>query len=667
MALHRKQASPQTEQQPVLTHRRPWAQKIPLWPRRSIRARMQLSHLLAALLPLLVLGAVLLYTTARAERRSVEQVQAALARSGATEIGDNLLGWELDLIALAQELAPSASLGTQARAWIDRHSPDAVDLTLLDLDGNEVAQIGPSVQPATGQRINRSGEPFWSQVRLGWTQRTITQSRRGRRVLQIAVPIRSAVGRITGVIVAQWGTQRLEQHLAGAAWNSGRSVLLVDERGNVLLGRTPTPWVGAATLAPWLASTSSNSILTQGDGQQLTAAKAQAQPSGWFVVVEQPTAVAYAAQRRNSMLLLLTLAVTTGGVVLWGIVMARAMTRPLLQLRDGVQIVGTGHLGNTIAVERQDELGELAHEFNHMSERLARSQQALARQNERLREGLDLARLVQRDLLPAGPPQAGPIVAAAASETATEIGGDFYTYVPLPDGRMRLIIGDAAGKGVAAALVMALTSSLVEIHARQATGPADLLERLNSDLCPRFSTNRMSVSLLVAEWDAHTQQLCVANAGMIAPLLLSDGTCGYLACWGPPLGIVDGMPYKEITVDLEPDQTVVFVSDGVVEARNPQDEMWGFTQLETTVCNAAEHGPQQIVNDVLQALRTYTQDREPADDLTIIAAMLAPSKVVDADGAAPQYQTVYNLARLKTNINVPTDVAPVDFVDARFG
>jgi serine phosphatase RsbU (regulator of sigma subunit) len=287
-------------------------------------------------------------------------------------------------------------------------------------------------------------------------------------------------------------------------------------------------------------------------------------------------------------------------------------------------MLAAGQLGGTIMVSREDELGELAAEFNGMSERLAESQRAIELRNARLSEGLNLARIIQQDLLPHGPPPSPSISANAACEPATEIGGDFYTYVPLPDGRVRLIIGDASGKGVAAALVMALTSSLVEVHARQATGPSDLMKRLNDELYPRFSTSHMCVALLVAEFDPRALQICVANAGMIAPLVVDPDGCTYVASYGPPLGVVADLAYDETTIGLQPEQAVVFISDGIVEARNPDNDMWGFANLESTVCESALQGTEGIVASVVAATKRHMQDTLPTDDMTIIAATLTP-------------------------------------------
>lgn len=628
MALQTKQSAHPAAPQPVLDHQRPWKLRVPLWPRRSIRARLQLSHLFTSLVPLITMGFALLYTSAQAERRVFEQTQTSVATSIARELTKSIDQAQRDLVNFGRITPISAPdkdvIKNAAHEYLNRQYPEMIELGVLDLQGNEIVRVTQERVYFDNQLINRVEEPFFAATRQGTHHHSVTGAYDGRRVFEIAVPARNGVGQVQGVIVAHFSTKNMVQNLAAVPLETARNAFIIDERGNVLLGNAPEALIGTQSLRAWARSDAATATLHGSDGEQMTAARALVPRDKWWVVVEQPTDRAFYASRRSTWLLALVLVSTGVFVGLWAVLLARELTRPILQLRDGVQVLGSGQLGGTIAVARDDELGQLAAEFNGMSERLAESQQAIEQRNARLREGLDLARIIQRDLLPHGPPPVPTITAQAASEPAAEIGGDFYTYVPLPDGRLRLVIGDASGKGVAAALVMALTSSLVEIHARQESSPADLLMRLNAELYPRFSTSHMCVALLVAEFDPHTQQICVANAGMIAPLIAASDTCSYMECYGPPLGVVPNVAYDVSTVVLQPDEAVVFISDGIVEARSPSNEMWGFSRFEDMVCQVAHGGPQHIVTQVLHALKQHVQDMAPTDDMTIIATTLTP-------------------------------------------
>lgn len=637
MAHKPKQLTEADAPRPVLGHERSWTRKLPRWTQRTIGARLQTSHLLAALLPLLALGFFLLLSSADSERRIVEQTQRSVASSIALDIANTLGQLDSELLSFGRKVRLNPSHLSVAEAdtkeYIDRRFPDIVELAILDLSGQELVRVSQQQVYPESELVNRSQEPFFALASQGLIHHSVTLASDSRSVIQIAAPARNGIGQVIGIVVAFVRTQNIEQRLADVPRDTGRSTFIMDEMGNVLLGQPPGTLLGTEDLRNWARNDAPIATLRGTDGRNVTAARAVIKSNPWSLVIEQPTDIAYDSLRRNLLLLGLALVGTTGLVVVWGVVVSREMTRPILQLRDGVQVLASGQLGGVIDVARDDELGHLAHEFNRMSERLAESQRAIELRNAQLSEGLSLARLIQHDLLPQDPPLNAPIIAHAVCEPATEIGGDFYTYIPMPDGRIRLIIGDASGKGVAAALVMAMTSSLVDVHAREAAGPAELLTRLNAELYPRLNPSHTSVSLLVTEFDPHTQHMCVANGGMIAPLVAGANTCFFVACFGPPLGIVEQMTYLETTLRLEPDQAVVFVSDGIVEARNAANEMWGFDRLETSVCRAAGDPSQRIVDYVLAAVREHVGSTAPADDMTIIATTLAQSTEKDASYA----------------------------------
>lgn len=645
MALYPKQSTGAATPRPVLRHKLRWAHNLPMLPQRSILARLQISHLLTSLLPLLTLGFLLLYNSAASEQRVVEQTQRSVALSVAMEMSGTLEQYAIELLVFGQKVAidPSNKIlsMSDATAFLREHEPEMINLAVLDRNGDEMTLVSGEQVARDSNLKSRSDEDFYPVAISGLLDYRFVEGLNQRPILQIAAPAKDSRDRVRGIVVATYAIDKFVGRLAEIPEDIARNAFVIDGQGAVVLGKAPEALHDTDTLRHWVEQETLAGTLAGDDGTQMAAVRVQIDASPWSVVVEQPTEIAFRSLRRNTMLLALVLIGTALLVVLWGIMVGREMTRPILQLRDGVQLLGSGQLGDTIEVTRDDELGDLAREFNSMSERLAESQQAIELRNMRLSEGLDLARLIQQDLLPQTPPPNSAIVAFAVCEPATEIGGDFYTYVSLPDGRVRLVIGDASGKGVAAALVMALTSSLVEVHARQASSPAELLTRLNAELYPRLTPSHMSVSLLVAEFDPHNQQICAANAGMIAPLIATPDRCFYVSCFGPPLGVVESVTYAEASYTLAPDQAVVFVSDGIVEARDAANEMWGFHNLETTVCMAADNRAQGIVANVLSAVRAHVRDTPAADDMTIIATMLRPSVEEDAPYALVPSATAY--------------------------
>ena len=172
------------------------------------------------------------------------------------------------------------------------------------------------------------------------------------------------------------------------------------------------------------------------------------------------------------------------------------------------------------------------------------------------------------------PPQgaAGPARAGRWPPTtgpAREVGGDFYDVIPLPDGRVGLVVGDVTDKGVPAALVMSATRSVLRASAQRIIEPGAVLERVNEHLCPDMP-EKMFVTCLYGVLDPESGLLRFANAGHDVPYVKTAGGVGELRARGMPLGLMPGMSYEEKETTLEPGDSVLLHSDGVVEAHDPE-------------------------------------------------------------------------------------------------
>src|SRR3712207_6803207 len=175
---------------------------------------------------------------------------------------------------------------------------------------------------------------------------------------------------------------------------------------------------------------------------------------------------------------------------------------------------------------------------------------------------------------------------------AREVGGDFYDFFELEDGRLGVVVGDATGKGVPAALVVSATYSMLRAVA-QALGsfsPGEVLAQVNETLLARIPLN-MFVTCFYALLDPKSASLSYANAGHDLPYLWhGDGDCEELRVRGMPLGLMPGMSYEEGEASLREEDGVLFYSDGLVEAHDPKVEMFGFPRLRALV---AEHDDEE--------------------------------------------------------------------------
>ncbi|MFM8319624.1 MAG: PP2C family protein-serine/threonine phosphatase, partial [Chloroflexota bacterium] len=206
---------------------------------------------------------------------------------------------------------------------------------------------------------------------------------------------------------------------------------------------------------------------------------------------------------------------------------------------------------------------------------LARQQQLEARERERVEQEMQVARLIQRTLLPEAAPDLPGWRVAVHWQPARAVSGDFYDFLQLPGGRLGFIVADVTDKGVPAALVMATARSLLRSAAERSTSPGEVLQHANELLCPDMPP-KMFVTCLYLVLDPAGGELVFANAGHNLPICWTAGGVRELRATGMPLGLLPGMRYEETSARLAPGELLLLYSDGLVEAHNPAGEMYGF-------------------------------------------------------------------------------------------
>jgi serine phosphatase RsbU (regulator of sigma subunit)/anti-sigma regulatory factor (Ser/Thr protein kinase) len=247
---------------------------------------------------------------------------------------------------------------------------------------------------------------------------------------------------------------------------------------------------------------------------------------------------------------------------------------------------------------------------------LARQQQAEALERERLGQELRVARLIQQTLLPQELPDLPGWDVAAYYQPAREVGGDFYDFIYFDDGRVGLIVGDVTDKGVPAALVMATTRTLLRAAAEQLETPGLVLKRVNDLLHPDIPA-RMFVTCLYALLEPETGQLQYANAGHDLPYWRRYNGVGELRATGMPLGLMPDMTYEEKEITMEPGETVLFHSDGLVEAHSAERELFGFPRLQELMGHHPGGAP--LIDFLLVQLADFTgPDWVQEDDVTLV-------------------------------------------------
>jgi predicted ester cyclase len=240
------------------------------------------------------------------------------------------------------------------------------------------------------------------------------------------------------------------------------------------------------------------------------------------------------------------------------------------------------------------------------------------RERERIEQDLRVARTIQQASLPKVVPSLQGWQITPFYQPAREVGGDFYDFHFLPEGRLGLVVGDATGKGVPAALVMSTNCGMLQAVSQtsDSTSPGEILGRVNETLVARIPLN-MFVTCFYAILDPESATLRYANAGHDLPYLWHGGWCEELRARGMPLGLMPEMSYEEGEASLKEGESVLFYSDGLVEAHDPKGEMFGFPRVRAHV---AEHGEERSLGEsLLEELYSFVGEGwEQEDDITLL-------------------------------------------------
>jgi CHASE2 domain-containing sensor protein len=251
------------------------------------------------------------------------------------------------------------------------------------------------------------------------------------------------------------------------------------------------------------------------------------------------------------------------------------------------------------------------------------------RERRAVEQELAVARRVQQDLLPKGPLTAGDLQVAGANLPCFAVGGDYFDYFPLGDGRIGLAIGDVSGKGVPAALLMSKLQAILRGEASRATSVAAVAEGANRQLMDSMEGAKKFVTLFYAVLDPETRTLRYTNAGHNPPMLLrADGRLELLETGGLLVGIFAHAQYEVGVVELGPGDALVLFTDGVTEAEDRRKAQYGEERLEALIRAVRGEPAREIGDRICQEVLKFSKGTHQADDITVVVAKVE-------EGAAP--------------------------------
>jgi sigma-B regulation protein RsbU (phosphoserine phosphatase) len=297
------------------------------------------------------------------------------------------------------------------------------------------------------------------------------------------------------------------------------------------------------------------------------------------------------------------------------------LTRNLSTLTGAVWRIAHGDYSTRVALQSKDEIGELAVAFNQMAGDVE-AHQRTAVERERLRRELELGRQIQQDMQPQGPLRLGLTEIQGVSVPAREVGGDFFNYFAMADGHIALLVGDVAGKGVGAALLMANIQASLRTRFALGQELSAIADAIDRDI-EANSPGPMYATLFVGILDPGTRRLRYVNAGHHPQYVLRmRGGLERMGATGLPAGLLAGRGYDEREVQLDAGDLIFFYTDGCPETENDREEMFGSDQLEALLAASHVTEAADILQRVETALREFRGSREPFDDATMMAVKI---------------------------------------------
>ena len=464
--------------------------------------------------------------------------------------------------------------------------------------------------------------------------------------LTYAHPIVDHTGTVRGVAFVAQSLDWLTAALAGLTFPDGAVMIVVDRNGTVL-ARMPNAGdaIGArfsqAHVLDAFASQSDGAVFEVDDAQggAWLWAHAPLLPDGGLrAAIGVPKSVALADVNRRLVRNLVALGIVTiiaTGVAWFGA--KRFILRPIEALVTATALLASGKLGTRVPLqEGRGELGALARAFNTMAATLEKRDRDLRIAEERRREAqvelavarahMDIAREIQRAMLPDDPLIVGGVALAGRCVPAADVGGDYFGYFPRGRSGVDSFLGDVSGHGVGAALLMAEARTTFMAERLVAGSAGRILDKLNRLLYDDLDRAGQFISACCAMFDAATGELCYANAGHPPALLLPAGETQWrtLTADGLLLGIRSDVVFGELRVRLGAGDVVVFYTDGVTEVRNGDGELFGTQRLCDAIAAHRHCDPEVLVDMIIGELHRFAGTERFEDDVTIVIMQLPP-------------------------------------------
>lgn len=305
-----------------------------------------------------------------------------------------------------------------------------------------------------------------------------------------------------------------------------------------------------------------------------------------------------------------------------GMIISSRIARPVKELVKGTRYIASGHLDHNVSIKGADEIAELGQAFNRMSTELSDYIEQLKRttaEKQRLLKELEIAKGIQQSFLPNSVPKLKGLDVAATSIPARMVGGDFYDFIPIDKDKWGLVVADVSGKGIPAALFMALSRTLIRSTTRARLDIVDSIMQANRFIVEDGKVN-MFVTLFYAILDAKKMKLQYVNAGHNPPILLHKDVTDItlLEAQGIPLGVFTELDISVSEVSLDRGDVVVLYTDGITEAINDKREQFQIERLSDVIRKNRDLSAAHIMDKIQDELSIFVGGQPQFDDITLM-------------------------------------------------
>lgn len=302
-----------------------------------------------------------------------------------------------------------------------------------------------------------------------------------------------------------------------------------------------------------------------------------------------------------------------------GVSITATITGAVHNLYAGTTKIGGGDFSHRIPVRGNDQLADLGRSFNDMAGQLEQFV-AVTKEKERLQSELAIASEVQTRLFPHKPPPSNDVEMLGVCHAARMVSGDYYDYFTAADGELAIALGDVAGKGISAALLMASIQSIMRTQLSGGVGPMSpsaTVERLNRLLYASTAPEKYA-TFFFGLYNPEKRHVVYTNAGHLQPILIRGDSWQLLEVTGSVVGAFPALRYEERSVPLEPGDMLIAYTDGITEPENDYGEEFGVERLADIAIRNRDAAPAVIVEKVLEAVRAWSASPEQADDMTLL-------------------------------------------------